>query len=359
VFVTLLDGQTVDRPTDRPGSGPFIYVPNELKLIFADNLGLRDIHALVRTSRALNRLMTPYMYRLAKQLRTRSGRPYFLRAVDTGNLTAVRQFIDVGTSVDMMDTQHLNLSTALHTCVDNRDIATARLLVENGVNLSAENSFGETPLHCAVSRRDANEEMVKFLLDSGADIFAASHYSGRVLNAAAKDGTAFIVQLLLERGAVATYPEPDGTTALHGAASQGSAETVRLLLKAGFDMEATDSWGNTPLHSAVYSRKAKKVEELLQWGANVWATNDVGDTPLHLAVIIGGSDAHYRVRNSAALIEMGSRRCSAACPPLCRRCGEYNDSIVGLLLVAGANIMATNDDNISPLSWATDHTIGA
>jgi hypothetical protein len=36
------------------------YPPNELQLMFSDNLDLGDINALVRTSRALNQLLTPY-----------------------------------------------------------------------------------------------------------------------------------------------------------------------------------------------------------------------------------------------------------------------------------------------------------
>jgi hypothetical protein len=39
--------------------------------------------------------------------------------------------------------------------------------------------------------------------------------------------------------------------------------------------------------------------------------------------------------------------------PLCRFAGRH-DSIVGQLLLAGANINSTNNDDISPLVWAID-----
>jgi hypothetical protein len=52
--------------------------------MFADCLDLDDINTLVCTTRALNWLLTPYMYRRSKDLKSRDRRPYFLKAVDAG-----------------------------------------------------------------------------------------------------------------------------------------------------------------------------------------------------------------------------------------------------------------------------------
>jgi hypothetical protein len=152
VFVSRLHDLLFVHPEveHHPDSPPFVRIPNELKLMFADCLDLDDINTLVRITRALNWLLTPYMYRYAKDLVSRCGRPYFLRAVKAGNLTAVRHFIEVGTSVNMSDPTDDFLPTALHRCVWEGYIEMAQLLIQHGVNMSPVNHFGHTSLHEAI-----------------------------------------------------------------------------------------------------------------------------------------------------------------------------------------------------------------
>jgi ankyrin repeat protein len=283
--------------------------------------------------------------------RSRSGRPYFLLAVDCGNLAAVEKFIAVGTSVDMNDDEH-PLATSLHISVQRGDIETAQHLIRRGFNLSAANKSGETPLHLAVALRPPQNAMVRLLIDAGANVSASTELSQTVLGAAARHGTAAIVRYLLEQGADATTAAWGNQTPLHGAASQGSAATVRILLVAGLDIEATDTGGDTPLHRAVYSGNVEKVKALLEWGANVHATDNVGDTPLHLAVINDGCPAD--VESILHHADCLGRRCPKSCDPACRLAGR-RDSIVGQLLLAGASITATNNRGISPVDWASDN----
>jgi ankyrin repeat protein len=89
---------------------------------------------------------------------------------------------------------------------------------------------------------------------------------------------------------------------------------------------------------------------LLKWGANVRASNQSVDTPLHQAVIIGGGEADARrISRLAGRHGVGSWMSSKACVHYCRF-SESHDLIVDLLLVAGADIAATNNDGMSPLS---------
>jgi ankyrin repeat protein len=128
---------------EHPDSPLFLRIPNELKLMFADCLGLGDINTLVRTTPAMNRLLTPYMYRRAKDRKLRdSERPYFLEAVDAGNHAAVRHYIEVGTSVSKSDTIVDSHTTALHSCVISGNIEIAQLLIRHGVNMSLVDGSG-------------------------------------------------------------------------------------------------------------------------------------------------------------------------------------------------------------------------
>jgi ankyrin repeat protein len=326
-------------------------------LMFADCLEINDINTLVRTSWALKRLLAPYMYRRAKDGYSRGGRPFFLRAVDTGSLTAVEQFIEVGTSVNISDPTNHSLPTALHSCVTRGNIRMAALLIRNGVNMSVLNGLGSTPLHCAVSGPNSSEALVELLLDAGADISATSEWGQTILFTATMYGPTSIVQLLLHRGAVPTVREGDGATLLHWAAKYAAATTVSLILEGGANIEVTNDMGETPLHNAALAGRTDNVETLLQWGANVEATSLVGFTPLLHSVRYWPRAstrtlaAAHRILHRAPRPDGGCWQGTEACVPSCQW-AEHNHPIVDLLLDAGVDILRTTDSNCSLLDWA-------
>jgi ankyrin repeat protein len=220
-----------------------VRIRNELKLMFADCLDLNDINTVVRTTRALNRLLTPYMYRRAKDLRSRNPNrwPYFLRAVDAGNLTAVRHFIEVGTSVNMSYPADQVDTTALHRCVRKGYVGMARLLIQHGVNMSPVNYFGHTPLYEAIGKK-SEETWAKLLVDAGADIFASNTIGDTILAKATRTGNPSTVKRRLGRGAIPAIRNDRGDTLLHCPRVGGSAATVGLFLEAGLNIEATNLW---------------------------------------------------------------------------------------------------------------------
>jgi ankyrin repeat protein len=326
--------------------------------MFADCLDLDDINTLVRTTRALNRLLTPYMYRCAKDLVSKCGRPYFLRAVTAGNLTAVKHFIEVGTSVNMSDPTDLYHPTALHSCVEGGYIEMAQLLIQHGVNMSPVNRLGETPLHRALGGK-SEETWVRLLVDAGADICAKTVDGETILSWATTCGKLSTLQFLLERGAIPTTRNWRGSTLLHNslhcAAASQSAAKLGLLLEAGLNIEATNNLGETPLHRAAMFRKDECVFQLLQRGANVDAIDIAGRTPLQAFL-----DLHFYPRNKSAarhilhhetLPEECASKGNQACVPGCRIL-ESDEPVVDLLLSAGADIRASRGSTRSPLDWA-------
>jgi ankyrin repeat protein len=319
--------------------------------MFADCLDLDDINTLVRTTRALNRLLTPYMYRCAKDLVSRCGRPYFLRAVKAGNLTAVRHFIEVGTSVNMRDPTDDFFPTALHRCVREGYIEVAQLLIQHGVNMSPVNHFGHTPLHEAIGKK-SEETWAKLLVDAGADIAASNITGEAILARATRIGNPSTVKLLLGRGAIPAIWNNLGDTPLHCPRVSGNAATVGLFLEAGLNIEATNLWGETPLHHAAKWNRNDYVFELLQRGANVDAISIDGRTPLQ--AIMGWSrstSAARHILHHDTLPEGCASNGSQACVPGCLF-GESDMPVVDLLLSAGADIRASRNSARSPLRWA-------
>jgi ankyrin repeat protein len=327
-------------------------IPNELKLMFADCLDLDDIITLVHTTRDLNRLLTLYMYRRAKDLKSRYfGRPYFLRAVDAGNLTAVRHFIEVGTSVNMSDPKSFMFSTALHSCVWEGYIELAQLLIQHGVNMSPVSNFGETPLHLAIGK-ESEETWVRLLADAGTDISASYAHGRTILSWAASRGNASTVQLLLERGANPAFRNHIGDTLLHCPDDGGSAAKLRLFLEAGLNIEATNQFDERPLHRAAKFDRKDYVIELLQRGANVEAIDNKGRTPLQAFLSFRGSTSAARhILHHQTLPEECASKGSQACVPGCLF-GESDEPVVDLLLSAGADIRAGSYFSITPLYWA-------
>jgi uncharacterized protein len=93
-----------------------------------------------------------------------------------------------------------------------------------------------------------HREAVAFLLDRGAEVNAAARNKQKVtaLHAAIAGPDPEIVRLLLQRGADANARQEAGYTALHEAASKGLSDLARALVAAGADVSAKNDEGATP-----------------------------------------------------------------------------------------------------------------
>jgi len=104
------------------------------------------------------------------------------------------------------------------------------------------------------------------------------------LHTAARLGRVNVVRLLLEKGANVDARNDWGVTPLHQAATEGRVGVVRLLLEKGADVDARASFGVTPLLFAASRGHVDVVRLLLEKGADVNAREVVfGHTPLDMA----------------------------------------------------------------------------
>jgi ankyrin repeat protein len=169
--------------------------------------------------------------------------------------------------------------TPLHLAGASGDGAAVRLLLANGANRAARDTFGATPLEQAAKLH--RTEVVEALLPPG----SGSRID--LLTEAVIKGHADLVKVLLERGTDANVRNASGATPLHDAALKGQTEVARVLVEHGADVKAKNTFGATPLHDAALGGNPGIVDLLLGKGAEVNARDDSGATPLYQAAAWG------------------------------------------------------------------------
>jgi cytochrome c len=152
-------------------------------------------------------------------------------------------------------------ASALGDLVKSGDIAAVTAALEGGADVNELD--GVTALYIACEA--GNAEMVKLLIDRGADANLQVKLQRTPLYAAIKGGFADIVKLLLDGGAdpnkVAKLQTP-----LHIAAEDGCLQCVIDLVEAGADVNALLKNGSPPIHLAKRSGHEDIVAYLLDHG---------------------------------------------------------------------------------------------
>ncbi len=145
-------------------------------------------------------------------------------------------------------------------------------------------------LHQAARRGDL--ELVRSLVERGADPKAGDENDWTPLEEAARNGHLEVVRFLVEHGARLRPVAPGstllpGSTPLHEAALGGHLDVVSFLVEHGADPNVLNIFRQTPLHFAAYYCALDVVRFLLRHGADPNAWDDKKMTPLDRACEIG------------------------------------------------------------------------
>ena len=125
---------------------------------------------------------------------------------------------------------------------------------------------------------------VKFLFNYTSDICTTDdQYRNTPLIYAAANGHVEVVRVLLECGANVEKANAYQQTAIHGAAWYGYLEVCRLLLEWGAKLNPRDKWKATPLHDAARWGNLSVVKLLVEKGADIKVKNGNGMTASDLA----------------------------------------------------------------------------
>jgi ankyrin repeat protein len=154
-------------------------------------------------------------------------------------------------------------------------------LLEQGANIRAQDSKGETVLHAVFSRRNWRLDLglVMLLLQQGADLEARDQHGWTPLHAAAERGRREAAEFLLDKGADLKAIDQDGQTPLHLAAGRANDKVVKLLVARGADPRARDKDEKTPLHMAEEENQKQTAKLLVSLGADILDEDSFGHSP--------------------------------------------------------------------------------
>ena len=205
---------------------------------------------------------------VVKALPKEDNRTDLIKAIDEGDIVTLRRLIENGVDI------HANDAYALRWAAQNGHFDVVKLLLDNGADIHA---FCDYALGRAAE--NGHFDVMKLLLDNDADIHAGDNLA---LRSAAQNGHFDVVKLLLDNGADI---HADYDYALSRAAENGHFDVVKLLLDNDADIHA--------LHDFALGRAAQNghfdvVKLLLDNDADIHA----GD---NLALRLAAKNRHFDV----------------------------------------------------------------
>ena len=234
-----------------------------------------------------------------------------------------------------------------------------RILLQAGADPNVKNRIGDTPLTFAAF----DFPKTRLLIAAGADVNAHSQFGqSPLMIAASVQRNAATVRYLVQKGVDPTWSTKYDSV-LSRAAGQGDTETLRFLLAKGGDTKKADALGFTALLNTLAYADLERVNLLLKAGSNVNASNTFGGavkngplaltglTPLMLAVSNGSSEITAALLRAGAEVNAADGR--KMTPVMLAVATDLaNPATVDLLIQAGADVNAKDQNGESVLDWA-------
>ncbi len=217
-----------------------------------------------------------------------------------GNFSIVKQLVEGGADIDAIDSdgrnavryagdkgyQHIvdylnsKATPDLISAAYHGETEVVKILIENGADINERNSRGMTALMGAAI--NGHTESIIYLLENGSKI-DMSGTLGTALMIAIRQGKTDTANLLIARGADSNVASVDGGTALMLAAVHGHADIVAKLIKNGANVNTADKHGETALWYASGEGHTDVLRQLLDNGARSKMKTHKGSTPLHIS----------------------------------------------------------------------------
>jgi ankyrin repeat protein len=175
----------------------------------------------------------------------------------------------------------------IHRDVRAGNVDAVTQLLTQGVDIDVRNpEDNRTPLIVAVTSDQAGVDMMRLLIEHGADVNAVKEKAYEEI----------------------AYEEHANYTVLAFAVQQGTLDTVKLLIEAGADVDYQREGGYNVLIDAMHSRAMTEkepllplIELLLEHGASTQGESDWGESALSVSSHIGRFDVVARLLDPAPM----------------------------------------------------------
>ena len=251
------------------------------------------------------------------------------------------------------------LCTALQAALKASHQELVKILLEAGADVHVYGKFQNPVLVIAIqscNNCDEAFEIVKLLLEHGAEINSQSHSHGTALHVALGSGHSHIARYLLDNGADPNCEGGRSGTALE-AAICGSHDLAAELVESCADVNATAGWMGTALQAATCTNNIEVMQLLIRSGANVNLREPIYISNGKYLCQYGGRPFRHQLKFSPMWDAMdGLSRARSTlryqASPIKLACQNGSLEAVKLLIDSGVNFKREKQYHSAPLRWA-------
>ena len=236
----------------------------------------------------------------------------------------------------------------LHLAARNGDMKLARLLIDKGADINAEDGWRRTPLHWATE--NCHTDLVKLLIDKGAEVNAKDDWQQTPLLWAVDAGHTDLAKLLIEKGANVNLGDSWGITPIYIAAYHGNTDLTRLLIAKGADVTATDKHGRTPLGMAAAGATPPSSRSLTKrtTSRDTPAKSPNAVKPLPTRKLVGRRPRKHSQPVKEDIMTPTDDKASSRHRSLIRRIAQSATVVMAATLATGADV-TRNEEQHSPI----------
>ena len=219
-------------------------------------------------------------------------------AARSGNLSQVKKILEKSpNSINKPDPG--NGYTPLHWAINYSKHDVVKHLIDQGANVNAKTTYGYTPAHLAAM--GANAKIIGVLLAKKPNVNIKDNRGFTpIMYAVTSNNNAALIDKWIDAGADLKVTNRQKQSLLHIACTYGKQDLARKLINQGMPYDQPDQYGNTPLFSAAARNQLEIVKLLLEKGANVnIVSKNTKHTLLHSVCQSGALDSFKLIIDKA------------------------------------------------------------